>query len=477
MIANPRRLRARIYFACLLAALLVQLPAAPVQGAAAPRLRPLRERRSPVVIAVESAAPAVVNISTSQVRREANPFSQQGNPLAEEFFRNFFGAPLQKRQNRSLGSGVIIRSDGYILTNDHVVSRASEIRVHLAGNKIYPARIIGSDPTNDLAVIKIDADEPLPNLPMGRSEDLMIGETVIAIGNPFGLQHTVTTGVVSALGRSLGNGEKGRRNPADFIQTDASINPGNSGGPLLNIHGELIGINTAIFSKAQGIGFAIPINRARRIVGDLIHFGKVRKAWVGLVLQDLTPRLAQKIGYRPAAGGGGAVAAQVLKNSPADKAGIRREDIVLKFGRKKISSREDYLNELAGYTVGSKVGVQLWRRGKTHRALVRLSPIPVALADSIARNWLGVRVSKIDEININRYRLRTQAGVVVTAVVGGGAADAIGIQPGDIIRQINGQEIGNIESFREMVVRAREFPRVQLIVQRRTEGYNVTIEP
>ncbi|MEE9275532.1 MAG: trypsin-like peptidase domain-containing protein, partial [bacterium] len=301
MITESRRLRARIYLACLLApllaALLVQLPAAPAQGAAAPRLRPLKERRNPVVLAVESAAPAVVNISTSQVRRGTNPFSQQRNPLAEEFFRNFFGPPLKKPPGRSLGSGVIIRADGYILTNDHVVSGASEIRVHLAGNKIYPARIIGSDPTNDLAVIKIDADEALPHLPMGRSEDLMIGETVIAIGNPFGLQHTVTTGVVSALGRSLGKREKGHRNPADFIQTDASINPGNSGGPLLNIYGELIGVNTAIFSKAQGIGFAIPINRARRIVGDLIHFGKVRKVWVGLVLQDLTPRLASRIGY------------------------------------------------------------------------------------------------------------------------------------------------------------------------------------
>ncbi len=432
-------------------------------------------RRSPVVLAVERAAPSVVNISTLQVRRRANPFSQMKNPLMDDFFRDFFGGRTRKRREQSLGSGVIIRADGYILTNEHVISRATKILVHLSGDKVYPARIIGSDPVNDLAVIKIDADIALPYLPMGRSGDLMIGESVIAIGNPFGLQHTVTTGVVSALGRSLN--EKGRnqgRNPSDFIQTDASINPGNSGGPLLNVFGELIGINTAIFSKAQGIGFAIPINRARRIVDDLIHFGKVRKAWVGIVLQDLTPRLAARVGYRP---GQGTIAAQVLSGSPADKAGIRRGDILVDFGGKKIVTREDYLNELSGYTVGSEVGVSFWREGKVKESRIRFSAIPVALADAIAQNWLGLRVSSIDDRGVRRYSLRTRSGVVVTAVVSGGASDSIGIRPGDVIRQVNGQSIGNVESFREMVVRAREFPRVQLIVQRRNEGYNVTLEP
>ncbi|MAE05305.1 MAG: serine protease Do [Nitrospinae bacterium] len=432
-------------------------------------------RRSPVVLAVERAAPSVVNISTLQVRRKANPFSQMKNPLTDYFFRDFFGGRTRKRREQSLGSGVIIRADGYILTNEHVISRATKILVHLSGDNVYPARIIGSDPVNDLAIIKIDADIALPYLPMGRSGDLMIGESVIAIGNPFGLQHTVTTGVVSALGRSLN--EKGRnqgRNPTDFIQTDASINPGNSGGPLLNVFGELIGVNTAIFSKAQGIGFAIPINRARRIVDDLIHFGKVRKAWVGIVLQDLTPRLAARVGYRP---GQGTIAAQVLGGSPADKAGIRRGDILVDFGGKKIASREDYLNELSGYTVGSEVGVRFWREGKVKETRIRFSAIPVALADAIAQNWLGLRVSSIDDRGVRRYSLRTRSGVVVTAVVSGGASDSIGIRPGDVIRQVNGQSIGNVESFREMVVRAREFPRVQLIVQRRNEGYNVTLEP
>ena len=449
----------------------------PASALAAPSLarRDRKGRRTPVVVAFQRAAPAVVNISTLQVRRRSNPFSQMQNPLADQFFRNFFQGGIRRRREQSLGSGVISRADGYILTNEHVISQATQIRVQLAGDKIYSARTIGSDPVNDLAIIKIEADAPLPHLPMGNSEDLMIGESVIAIGNPFGLQHTVTTGVVSALGRSLLEGGKAQgRNPSDFIQTDASINPGNSGGPLLNIFGELIGINTAIFSKAQGIGFAIPINRARRIVNDLIHFGKVRKAWVGIVLQNLTPRLATRLGYKS---GSGTVAAQVLGKSPAARAGIQRGDILVEFGGKRIASREDYLNELAGYTVDSNVGVRIWRKGKILKKKVRLSSIPIALADAIAQNWLGIRAASIDERSIRHYNLRTRKGVVVTSVVNGGASDSIGIRTGDVIRQVNGREINNVETFREMVVRAREFPRVQLIVQRKNEGYNVTIEP
>ncbi|MBT4095307.1 MAG: PDZ domain-containing protein [Nitrospinaceae bacterium] len=243
---------------------------------------------------------------------------------------------------------------------------------------------------------------------------------------------------------------------------------------MFNLKGRVIGINTAIFSKAQGIGFAIPINRARRIVNDLIHFGKVRKAWVGIVLQNLTPRLATRLGYKS---GSGTVAAQVLGKSPAARAGIQRGDILVEFGGKRIASREDYLNELAGYTVDSNVGVRIWRKGKILKKKVRLSSIPIALADAIAQNWLGIRAASIDERSIRHYNLRTRKGVVVTSVVNGGASDSIGIRTGDVIRQVNGREINNVETFREMVVRAREFPRVQLIVQRKNEGYNVTIEP
>ncbi len=444
-------------------------------AAGAQAARDREGRRSPIVRAVERAAPAVVNISALQVHEAANPFSRYNNPLVEEFFRDFFGRAPSLRPERSLGSGVIIRPDGYILTNEHVISRASEVRVFLSGRHTFPARLIGSDPANDLAVIKIDAKEPLPHLPMGRSDDLMIGETVIAIGNPFGLAHTVTTGVVSALGRALEESRGGgRRHPADFIQTDASINPGNSGGPLLNIYGDLVGINTAIFSTAQGIGFAIPIDRAHRIVSDLILFGKVRKGWVGLVLQDLTPRLARQISFPS---GQGAVVVQVLEASPAQKAGLRRADILLAFGGREIASHEDYLNELAGYTVGSKVDLKMWRAGEVFGREIRLAEVPTGLADAIGWDWLGLRAGPIDAENARIYQPHTRKGVIITRVLPNGSADAIGIRPGDVIRQINGLATDDMDAFKEALVRAREFPRVQLLVQRRKQGYNVTLEP
>ena len=248
----------------------------------------IASRRGPVVVAVEKASPAVVSIFSSQeVERQPNPFS--GNPFFEDFFRDFFESLPDRRTERSLGSGVVIRPDGYILTNEHVVLQSGKIQIQLANERKLNARLVGADSDSDLAVLKVDDAKSLSHLPLGTSEDLLIGETVIAIGNPFGLSHTVTTGVVSAVNRSLNTGE---RTYYDFIQTDASINPGNSGGPLLNIKGELIGINTAIYGKAQGIGFAIPISRAKRIVEELISHGAVEAPWVGVATQTLTPELA-----------------------------------------------------------------------------------------------------------------------------------------------------------------------------------------
>jgi len=242
-------------------------------------------RRSPVVLVAEKASLAVVSIfSTQEVERQENPFS--GNPLFEDFFRDFFEPFPQRRTERSLGSGVVIRPDGYILTNEHVVLQSGKVQIQLADDRKLNARLVGADSDSDLAVLKVDEAKALPHLPLGTSDDLMIGETVIAIGNPFGLSHTVTTGVVSAVNRSLNTGE---RTYYDFIQTDASINPGNSGGPLLNIKGDLIGINTAIYGKAQGIGFAIPISRAKRIVEELISHGAVDSPWIGIATQTLTP--------------------------------------------------------------------------------------------------------------------------------------------------------------------------------------------
>src|SRR6266571_9504787 len=288
-----------------------------------PALAQDASRRSPVVIAVEKASPAVVSIiSAQEVERGDNPFSG-GDPFFDEFFRDFFEPFRQRQTEQSLGSGVVIQPDGYILTNEHVILRSGKIQVQFADERKFDARLVGADSDSDLAVLKVDSSKALPNLPLGNSDDLMIGETVIAIGNPFGLSHTVTTGVVSALNRSLNTDG---RTYYDFIQTDASINPGNSGGPLLNIKGELVGINTAIYGKAQGIGFAIPISRAKRIVQELISHGAVEAPWIGLAVQTLTPELAHHFSLRDRQG---VLIRTVEPGSPAARIGVERGDEVL----------------------------------------------------------------------------------------------------------------------------------------------------
>src|SRR5437870_11731574 len=312
------------------------------------------ERRSLVVQAVEKASPAVVNVSTEQiVERHASPFPFPQDPFFEEFFRDFVDPRPRRVKTTSLGPGVIVAADGTIMTNVHVIERASRVRVTLNDQREFDATLVGADGDADIAVLRVKAGGDLPHIPFGPAADLMIGETVIAIGNPFGLSHTVTTGVVSAVGRSLRDEE---RTYTDFIQTDASINPGNSGGPLLDIKGELIGINTAIYGKAQGIGFAIPVDRARRVMKDLVSYGEVRQAWVGLVVQNLTPDLAQHFGVRR-----GVVVAQVEPKSPAEAAGIARGDAVTKVDGREVASREEFEQRIDDHTEGDRITLTLRR--------------------------------------------------------------------------------------------------------------------
>ncbi len=283
--------------------------------AAAPETDPLR--RSRVVEAVDRASPAVVNISTEQtVVQRPVPF---GDPFFEQFFRDFFDARPRRSTRTSLGSGVIVRDDGTILTNEHVILRGGRIHVTLSDGREFDAKLVGRDPDSDLAVLRIDTGRSLPFIALGSSDDLMIGETVIAIGNPFGLSHTVTTGVVSAIKRSL---RTGGRTYTDFVQTDASINPGNSGGPLLNILGELVGINTAIYGSGQGIGFAIPVDRARRVLGDLVS-GKKAAA------PDPNHLAWEMLGLQVRAADGGLVVSRVRAGSVAERIGIERGDVLL----------------------------------------------------------------------------------------------------------------------------------------------------
>src|SRR5437667_8540208 len=352
------------------------------------------ERRSLVVQAVEKASPAVVNVSTEQVvERHASPFPFPQDPFFEEFFRDFVDPRPRRFKTPSLGSGVIVAAAGTIMTNVHVIERASRVRVTLNDQREFDATLVGADADADIAVLRVKAGGDLPHIPFGTSADLMIGETVIAIGNPFGLAHTVTTGVVSAVRRSLREED---RTYTDFIQTDASINPGNSGGPLLDIKGELIGINTAIYGKAQGIGFAIPVDRARRVMKDLVSYGEVRHAWIGLVVQDLTPELAQHFGVRR-----GAVVAQVDPKRPAETTGVARGDALVKVDGRDVASREEFEQRIDDHTEGDRITLTLRRDGRDEEVGLAAATFPAARADELAWQLLGVAAADRKSTRLN----------------------------------------------------------------------------
>jgi Do/DeqQ family serine protease len=440
----------------------------PPVGAAAPDS--LRE--SAVVRAVRKASPAVVNISTAyETRARANPFAGFGSPFFDEFFKDFLDPRLERRrEHTSLGSGVIIDGErGLILTNAHVIQRSGTIKVVLQDEREYEARIIGADPDSDLAVLKIDPREKLPSIPMGSSDDLMIGETVIAIGNPFGFSHTVTTGVISAFNRSIRTDERVFQ---DFIQIDASINPGNSGGPLLNINGELIGINTAIYAKAQGIGFAIPINKARRTVADLIQYGEVKQAWTGLVVQEMDEKIIQYLKYP---GRKGVMVKAVEPESPAQRAGLREGDVLLALGNRKIAGLDDYLSASKAAVAGEPLEIQIWRGGRTQTVSVKTSEFPIERADQLAWSLLGVKVEDLTPKNRRDFRIAAREGVLITEIRPGSQLARIGVKPGDLLRQIDEAGIANHDEFRKVVVKGRQKPSLVLMIQRGEQGYYVTV--
>jgi len=428
-------------------------------------------RRDAVVEAVERSSAAVVNISSVQVHEERSPFSfGTPSPFFDEFFRDFYEsfAPREYK-TQSLGSGVIISPEGYILTNEHVITQATTIQVRLADQTEYRATLVGSDPKSDLAVLRIEADDPFPYIHMGRSDDLMIGETVIAIGNPFGLSHSVTTGVISALNRSI---RTGNRLYQDFIQTDASINPGNSGGPLLNINGELIGINTAIYRKAEGIGFAIPIGRARRIYEDLVAYGRVHKPWLGIFLQDLTPQLVRYFGLPE---GKGMLISRVVQNSPADRAGLREGDILIRIGERDVEDRESYLTLIEGYRVDEKIPLRFLRDGKIREATVKGSEITPERAMAISREWLGLDVTDLSK---RQGGLPPGAGgVVIEKVDRHSEAYKIGIRPGDRIGRVNNTRVRSLKDYQRAMEQALNAGNVVLLVIRKGIGYSITLSP
>ena len=426
-------------------------------------------RRDAVVKAVEEASPAVVNISTEQlVRRRVNPYSPfSANPFFDQFFEPRY---KEKYTHNSLGSGIIFDKGGYILTNWHVLEQASRIKVVLTGEEVYEAKLVGSSPELDLAVLKIEADRELPTITIGDSDSLLIGEQVIAIGNPFGLSNTVTTGVISAASRSMKIGETEYR---DFIQTDASINPGNSGGPLLNIDGELIGINTAIYGQgAQGIGFAIPINKAKRVVDDLILHGEVSPGWVGVQVQDLDPELARYLDFT---GDGGVLVKKVEPESPAQKAGIEKTDIITKMGKERVKTIPDFWGIIKQYTPNDTIPFTLFRNGQRITVSVKAEEYPLAKAKELALNFLGIEVEDRASRTGDSEELTEPKGVVIARVKSGGRAQGIGIEPGDLILQINETTINSLQDFRKAAANIFQKKNVLLLVQRGLYGYYLTV--
>jgi Do/DeqQ family serine protease len=431
-------------------------------------------RENAVVKAIRKVSPAVVNISSEfEVRKRVNPFYGFGmDPNFDSFFKDFFDPGFEQKYKRTnLGSGVIIDGKrGFILTNKHVIVKSSTITVALKDGREFKAQIIGADPDSDLAVLRISPKSDLPAIEMGNSDNLMIGETVIAIGNPFGFSNTVTTGVISAKNRSVKVDDEFYH---DFIQTDASINPGNSGGPLLNIYGELIGINTAIYAKAQGIGFAIPINKARRIVTDLIKYGEVIPAWIGITVQDLDAELAQ---YLKATAVKGVLVKKTEKSGPAFKAGIHEGDIIQSIGSRKILSQSEFNTAMSNVSAGEAINISIWRDGKTIDISVKSSSFPTELALDLANNILGITVENLTKKNRYLYKTHTQEGVVMTEMNRNSYLARIGARPGDIIRQIDELTIKNIDDFKKAVIKYRKKTSLIIVLQRQDQLYNITVK-
>jgi serine protease Do len=430
----------------------------------------------------QDAMPAVVFIQVEKTLQGGESSSNLNNPFdlfGEEFFERFFGQrfPRQQREHpqphqyrqQGQGSGFIVSKDGYILTNHHVVGEADKITVTLADNREFKAKLVGTDAKADVAVIKIDGTD-FPVLPQGNSDMLAVGEWVIAIGNPFGLTHTMTVGVVSAKGRS----RMGITDYEDFIQTDAAINPGNSGGPLLDLDGQVVGINTAIFSQSDGymgIGFAIPINMATAIQKQLIATGKVSRGYLGVSIQDLTPELAKSFGL---SGIEGVLVAGVSPDTPAATAGFKTGDVIVAFGETAVTETGHLRNLVAQTPVGQHVSVRIIRDKKSQEMAVTIGELPDKVAAATTtpnepealEKW-GFAAQDLTAELANQLGYSEKQGVVVTDVQPGSPADEAGLQPGTLIREVNRQAVRDTEELMQLLARAKAAKQVLLLVQDR----------
>ncbi len=425
---------------------------------------------------VQDVIPAVVNISTTQtVKRPEIPGGRSGDPM-EEFMRRFFDQMPKSYKERSLGSGVIVSPDGEILTNAHVVGNAEDVvEVILQDQKRFKAKIIGKDKKTDIALIRIQADHPLPAAKLAHGDDVRVGDWVVAIGNPFGLGETVTAGIVSAKGRAIGAGPYD-----DFIQTDASINPGNSGGPLLNVRGEVVGINSAIYSQSGGnigIGFAIPIEMAAHIADSLRTRGKVVRGWLGVAIQDVTPEISKAMGVKEETG---ALVADVVKEGPAEKAGIQRGDVILAYQGKDIGSSRDLPIRVAETPVGTHAELKILREGQEKTISAEIGELKdKEMAEAaLPTSHLGLHVDNITPQVAERLGIppRTK-GVVVTGVDPGSPADNAELHPGDVVREVDRKSVTTPEAFDKAITDRKPGKPVLLLVQRGDSTLFITVTP
>ncbi|MCX7982326.1 MAG: DegQ family serine endoprotease [Syntrophales bacterium] len=418
----------------------------------------------------KKVGPAVVNIYTTQKIR-ANIWW-----FEDEFWRRFFGLPYEREREytrRSLGSGFIISPDGYILTNNHVVARADKIKVKLSSGQEYEAEVKGTDKDTDLALIKIEAKESLPTVVLGDSDKLEVGEWVVAIGNPFGLEHTVTAGIVSAKGRVIGSG------PYDnFIQTDASINPGNSGGPLCNLEGEVVGINTAIIAQGQGIGFAVPVNTAKDIISDLKIKGSVTRGWLGISAQDITEEIAKNLGLKTREG---ALVTEVFPGEPAEKAEMKVGDVIVSVGGIPVTNLRSLLSAVAKQKVGQKVPVEVMRDGQKKTLWVtigeRTEGLKITAGGQKEAEFFGMTVQEVTAQVARELGLKEKKGVIITRVKPGSPADTGGFMERDVIVQINRRPIEKLEDFASEMNRAAKSESLLLLVIREGRALFVTLRP